>query len=72
MQRVLCRASIDVTTIREAMERSISTREVIRLKMYDAYEELIIEGVLDYYDAESGTFGVDGERFEVGNIVTVA
>jgi hypothetical protein len=56
--------------IRGVMVRSLSSREMIRIKMYDPQEELFIEGVLDFFDPITGSFGVDGERFNVGDIVS--
>jgi hypothetical protein len=38
--------------------------------MYDMHEELIVEGVLDFFDSTKDSFGVDGELFFVSNIVS--
>jgi hypothetical protein len=60
---------IQMTPVRSAMQCSLSLREVIRLKMNDRQEELIVEGVIDRLDPAAGKFVVDGECFDIADVV---
>jgi len=57
--------------INKAIMRSLHERESIRLRMYDPLEECIVEGVVERVDQVSRRIRVDGEWFEVADIIGV-
>jgi len=61
----------EMELIAGALQRSIQEREVVRLRMYDPREQLIIEGIVDRVDMAAGRFVVDGERFRIEDIIGV-
>ena len=57
--------------INEAIMRSLHERVPVRLRMYDPFEELIVEGVVERVDQVLKRIRVDGEWFNVRDIVGV-
>jgi YolD-like protein. len=54
-----------------AIAWSLRTRKPIRLKMFDPYEELVVEGVVDRADRLLGKICVDGEWFTFDDVIGV-
>ena len=57
--------------INEAIMRSLHERVSVRLRMYDPYEELVVEGVVEQVDSVRRRIRVDGEWFDMADIVGV-
>lgn len=57
--------------INEAIMRSLHERVPVRLRMYDPFEELIVEGVVEQVNPVRRRIRVDGEWFDIADIVGV-
>jgi len=55
--------------INEAIMRSLHERVSVRLRMYDPLEECIVEGVVERVDQVSRRIMVNGDWFDVRDIV---
>ena len=57
--------------IQAAVARSLHERVPVRLRMYDPLEELVVEGIVERVDQVSRRIRVDGEWFDMADIVGV-
>jgi hypothetical protein len=57
--------------ISAALVWSLQTRKPVRLKMYDLYEDPIVEGIVERVDRQMGRIRVDGEWFPISEIIGV-
>lgn len=57
--------------INAAIAWSLQTREPVRLKMYDPYEELALIGVVERVDRQLGRIRVNGDWFKIDDIIGV-
>jgi hypothetical protein len=57
--------------IAAAIAESLQERVPVRLRMYDPFEELIVEGIVEQVDPAHRKFRVDGEWFSLDSIVGV-
>lgn len=55
--------------IQEAVARSLHERVSVRLRMYDPYEDCIVEGVVERVDQVLKRIRVDGEWFDMADII---
>ena len=61
----------EVERINAAIAWSLHERVSVRLRMYDPYEELVVEGIVEQVDSVRRRIRVDGEWFEVADIIGV-
>lgn len=57
-------------SILEIMRSSLRNTESIQLKLYDPYEVLIVEGIIEKFDPLEGWFQVNGDRFQFSKIIS--
>ena len=57
--------------IQEAVARSLHERVPVRLRMYDPLEDLVVEGIVEQVDPVRRRIRVDGEWFEIADIIGV-
>lgn len=61
---------------REQIARFISeshkTRQAVRLRMFDEYEDIYVIGVVERIDSLTARFRVDGEWFHIEDIVELS
>lgn len=48
------------------------TRQAVRLRMYDEYEDIYVIGLVERLDSLTARFSVDGEWFHVEDVVELA
>lgn len=61
----------EIERINSTISWSLHARKPIRLKMFDPYEELIVEGVVDRANRLLGKICVDGEWFLIADVIGV-
>jgi len=61
----------EVERINAAIAQSLHERVPVRLRMYDPFEELIVEGVVEQVNPIRRRIRVDGEWFDIADIVGV-
>lgn len=61
----------EIENINAAIAQSLHERVPVRLRMYDPFEELIVEGIVEQVDQVLKRIRVDGEWFNVRDIVGV-
>lgn len=54
--------------INGALQESLRQRIMITVKLYDPYEQLLVNGIVERIDRSIGRFKVDGEWFIIGDI----
>lgn len=61
----------EVEQIIASVQWSHHHTEVVKLRLYDPYEQLIVEGVVEKIDPLDGWFQVNDDRFRLADIIGI-